>query len=87
MSYCETFLSGSEESSTIQESYTKPRLARIHHSKRKIVARGSAVRMHYLSVALLVEFADADTAQKADYWADTDNRSDNRCIITPYTLL
>ena len=40
--------------------------------------------MRHLSVTLLVEFADADTAQKANYRADTDNRSDNRCITTHY---
>ena len=42
VSYCETFLSGSEVSSTIQDSFTKLRLAHIQRSKGR---SGSAMRM------------------------------------------
>ena len=38
-----------------------------------IIARGSAMRMSHLSAALLLEFVDPDTAQKAHYRSDTDN--------------
>ena len=34
-----------------------------------------------------LELADANTAQKADYRANTDNRSDNRCITTKNVML
>ena len=46
----------------------------------ELLACGSAMRMYHLSVTLSVEFADADTALKAHYRPDTDNRSDNWCI-------
>ena len=67
VSYCETFLSSSETSSTIQDSFTKPWLTRIQCSREELLARGSAMRTHHLSVTLSIEFADADTAQKAHY--------------------
>ena len=38
VSYCETFLSSSEASSTNQDSFTKPQLARIQRSKRRIAS-------------------------------------------------
>ena len=47
-------------------------------------ASRSAMRMRHLSVTLSVEFADTDTAQKAHYRPDTDNRSDNHCITNFY---
>ena len=36
--------------------------------------------MHHLSVTLLVEFADADTAQKVHYRPDTNNQSNYQRI-------
>ena len=48
--------------------------------REELLACGSAMRMHHLSATLSVQFADADTAQKAQYQPDTDNRPDNRCI-------
>ena len=48
--------------------------------REELLACGSAMRMCHLSVTLSVQFADADTDQKAQYRPDTDNRSDNRCI-------
>ena len=48
--------------------------------KRKLLACGSAMRMHYLSVALLVEFANTDTAQKVHYQPDTNNQSDTTTL-------
>ena len=39
-----------------------------------VLACGSAMRMRHLSVTLSVEFADADTAQKAYYRPNTNNR-------------
>ena len=38
VSYCETFLSSREASSTNQDSFTKPQLARIQRSKRRIAS-------------------------------------------------
>ena len=77
VSYCETFLSSSEASSPNQDGFTKPRLARIQRSKRRIASTWFC-NVH--APLLSVEFADADTAQKAHYRPDTDNRSDNQCI-------
>ena len=48
--------------------------------REELLARGSAMRMCHLLVTLSVQFANADTAQKAHYRPDTDNRSDNWCI-------
>ena len=52
------------------------------HTEKNCLACDSVMRMRHLSVTLSVEFADADTAQKAHYQPDTDNRSDNRCTTT-----
>ena len=79
VSYCGIFLSSSEASSTIQDSFTKPRIARVQHSK---IAHGPAMRMRHLSVTLSVEFANANTAQKPHYRPDTDNRSDYWCTTS-----
>ena len=48
--------------------------------REELLACGSAMDMRHLSVTLSVEFADADTIQKAHYRAGTDHRSDYRCI-------
>ena len=40
------------------------------------------MHVRYLLVALSLEFADADTAQKTHYQPDTDSRSDNQFITT-----
>ena len=50
--------------------------------REELLARGSGMSMRHLSVMLSVEFADANNAQKAHYWPDTNSRSDNRCITT-----
>ena len=41
--------------------------------REELLAHGSAMHMRHLSVTLSVEFADANTAQKAHYQPDTDN--------------
>ena len=48
--------------------------------REELLACGSAMDMRHLLVTLSVEFADADTIQKAHYRAGTDHRSDYRCI-------
>ena len=47
-----------------------------------MLARGSAMCMRHLLVTLLVEFVNADTAQKAHYRLDTSNQFNNRCITS-----
>ena len=48
--------------------------------REESLACESAMCMCHLSVTLSIEFANSDTAQKAHYQPNTDNRSDNRCI-------
>ena len=63
----ESFLSAIEASSTIQESLRSCDFYTYNVQREELLACGSAMYLRHLSVALLIEFADADTAQKAHY--------------------
>ena len=54
--------------------------------REELLAHGSAMRMCHLSIMLLIEFADADTAQKVHYQPNTNNRSNNQCITLMLSL-
>ena len=63
----ESFLSAIEASSTVQESLRSCDLHTYNVQREELLACSSAMNLRHLSIALLIEFADADTAQKAHY--------------------
>ena len=52
----------------------------LHVQRAGLPAQGFVMRVRHLLVVLLIELANADTAQKVHYQANTDNRSDYHCI-------
>ena len=54
--------------------------------REELLARGSGMCLHHLSVMLSVEFTNPDTTEGTHYQPDTDNQSDRWCNTSPVLL-